>query len=324
MMEPSLDFPPVYRRMLSGGPARLRLSRSHFGLLLASGVTLAAILTIRNLAGTDQSVGLGIAAAVGATVAAMLTGAIAARWLGSGAATLAGMIYLGGVAAVPDAINGLFSATALTAIGSVALATVPGRLPVDSRRAVGLTFYFALGAAVIIAGPRDAGAVFTTCLVAVLISENMRELRFFFQPLGVAVLALATTAWWAARHAGLAISFNGNSTATVQRLAIWPEQWQTPVLVWMAISFCIVLASVALITGLRQGHMATPFWRFVGCWVVAPFGLAALGMLASPATTAMLWPPLAIIVASGAAACWGGRNRVFRGRLFQPKTRSNG
>jgi hypothetical protein len=312
MMEPSLDFPPVYRNMLSGGPARLRLSRRHLGLLLAGGVTLAAILAIRCLVESGETAGLGLATAVGATLAAVLTGAIAARWLGGGTATLAGLIYLVGVAMLPDVINSPFSAIALTAIGSFALAAVPGRLPVDARWGVGLTFYVALGAAVAVAGPRGAGAILVTCVAVVLVSQNARVLRFFLHPWGVAVFAFSTLAWWLAKHADTTISFNGDWTTTVERLTFRPERWLAPTLVWTAILFCIPFAVVALVMGLRQGHLSAPFWRYVGCWIVTPLGLAVLGILAPPVAVALLLPPLAIIAASGVAACWGGRHYFLR------------
>jgi hypothetical protein len=323
-MKPSLDFPPVYRRMLSGGPARLRLSRLHFGLLLTSGVAIAAILAVRCLAGADETAGLSVATALAATLAALLTGAIAARWLGSGTATLAGMVYLGGAALLSDAINGPFSVTALTAIGSCALATVPGRLPVDSRWVVGLVFYVALGTAVAIAGPGGASSILVTCVATVFVSQNMRALRFFLHPWGIAFLVLATAAWWTARHAGMTISFNGYSTSMIEKLAIRPGRWQAPVLVWMAMLSCILFAVVALIAGLRQGHLATPFWRFVGCWIVTPLCLATLEMLVPSTAMAIFLPPLAIIAASGAAACWVARHRVLRRRLLRPRTPIDG
>jgi len=51
--------------------------------------------------------------------------------------------------------------------------------------------------------------------------------------------------------------------------------------------------------GLRQGHYATPIWRFLACWVLGPLALVAVGTFRSPSQLGPLLPPLAVMSAAG-------------------------
>jgi hypothetical protein len=315
MIEPSLDFPPVYRHMLAGGPERLRLSRSGIALLLIGSLALATWLAIPGLLGASGFEGMAFSTLIGAVLTGWFTGGIAARWIGSGPATLAGLVYLSAVAARPNVIDGPWSAVAVAAVGLFALATVPGRLPVDSRRGVGLAFYVVLSVATMVAGPIGPSSILLIGAAMVLVSQNPRGLKLFVHPLGITILASSPLAWWLACQAGMPGVWNGEWVQPLAQFAFPSEHpWlgfaELPIVLWLWFPFAVV----ALIIGFRQGHMAAPFWRFIGCWIVAPTGLAIFGILAPPAAMDMLLPPLAIVVAMGIHACLLGGRRVWRAR----------
>ena len=88
---------------------------------------------------------------------------------------------------------------------------------------------------------------------------------------------------------------------------------------WLAVAALpwTPLAVLAAGIGLRQGHYATPVWRFFGCWVLGSLALAAVGAFRSPSQLGPLLPPLAVMGAAGLSGLlvWCRRSwRRFPGR----------
>ena len=222
--------------------------------------------------------------------------------MGRRLATLAGLLYLCSVYVLFGGGDGPGGTIATAAIGLFALANVPGRLEIDSRPAMGWAFYAALAAGLVVEGPVVPGAILLVGLAVVLVSQNLRGLAFFVTPLGMAILLLSPAAWWLARQMGLPGIWDGDLAAIAARVSFQPErlprvlaQTATAGLPWTP------FAAVAVVMGVRGGHLSTPFWRLVGCWTVAPLVLVPFGILDAPTAMAILLPPLAIVAAPGAA-----------------------
>lgn len=269
----SLDAPPVYRRFLAGGPEMLCLSPPGMGLIIALGV-LSAVASMA-LAGFRQP-GLGLSTGCAATIAALATAAIAARWLGGRAGVFSGCLYLLSgriLLGTGSTSSHWFAAMAVAAVGAVALGNVAGRLPTVCGRWPAVVFYGLVAAIFCFIGPMAAGGVVLTCVVFAVVGQSGRGLRFFADWLGLAVLA--------------AILMAAASTAWLlpgQYSPVWPRpQWTSGNVfsagAWsdLAAGFCNLLAVtipidllpwgplalVAIIVGVRQGHLTTPFGRFL-------------------------------------------------------------
>jgi hypothetical protein len=63
-----------------------------------------------------------------------------------------------------------------------------------------------------------------------------------------------------------------------------------------------LLAIIAVVIGFRQGHYATAFWQFVGCWLIVPILLATFGILQGHSTMAIAASPISMLAAVGLEA----------------------
>jgi hypothetical protein len=301
--------------MLAGGPRCLRLSTPHVGLLLAAGAALALVAWVSPRVETSVIDLPSLASIVWSTLTALALAVVAARWIGRSLATLAGLFYLSGVHVLLGGGDGPGATVATAAIGLFALANVPGRLKVDSRPAIGWAFFAVLAIGLVVEGPAGPVAILLACLAVALVSQNLRGLAFFVTPLGMAIVLLSPAAWWLMRQMGLPGIWDGDLASAVAAVSFQPERL-APVLVRTATAALpwTPFAAVAVMVGTREGHLSTPFWRLVGCWVVTPLSLVPFGILDAPAAMAMLAPPLAIVAAPGAAGVWGWCRRAWRRR----------
>jgi hypothetical protein len=136
-------------------------------------------------------------------------------------------------------------------------------------------------------------------LVFLLIGQDIRGLRFFASPTGVLILGLAIAAWWAAGGPVFPATYGGAAALLFVQLQAWQlPMWQLPVRMFPWTPF----VALGILVGLHQGHYATPFWRLIGCWTLAPLVLAAVGLLDERLATDLVLPPLAVV---GAVGSWG-------------------
>jgi len=292
------DSPPAFRRFLAGGPEALRLSPRAAVLVAVVGLVLivsGGLLSTYAVAAPKWQT---LAAAI---PAALLTAVLAARWLGSRFGAAAGMAQLttlgvlqpGGCGPQPMLACAAFSAAA----GAFSLANVPGRMPTVDGRRMGRAFYAAAVLTLFLAGPGAVAFLFAGCLAFSIISVDPRCVRFLANPLGIG-LVVPLIVWqivWPAAPApgGDAVAAVRSLPEVLGGLAVAGMPWTVPC-VWAAIA------------GLRQGHYATPVWRFFACWLVGPLVLVAAGTPCDSARLVLLLPPLAVTGAAGllAAAAW--------------------
>jgi len=294
-----LYSPPIFRRFLSGGPDRLRLSAAGAGGVLGAGITLAAV---RKATGAFGLADVPLGGLLAATLAALLLAALTARWLGNRLGTLAGLAYLStaqvllaDAAAAPGL---LLAATVTAAMGAFALANVAGRMPLRSDRWLHWAFYAAAGTSFVLAGPLGLVFILPGCVLFLITSSDARGGWFFVDPIGIAVFVLLVgvrlvvpDGWQGAYGQLAALSIAGSDPATSLPGSL--EAIAAGLLPWTP------LAAAAALVGLRQGHYATPLGRFLGCWVLGPLGVMALGGSCKPSQLAALTPPLALIAAVG-------------------------
>ena len=299
MPEPLLPFPPIYRRFLAGGPERLRLSLPAAVVVGGVGVMLWSVASVLPVVNAPSAT-----AAVAATLAAVLVAALTARWLGSRLGVLAGVLQLSSALLLLPVRWGvaemLFCSALVAAMGAFALGNVPGRLPLIDRRWTRCTFYAAAGVSFVLAGPVGPAFILAGCLLFLVVSSDARGLRFLADPLGIALLGLPVAirlvdpqglpAAWSPISclSGAALGPQMSLPELFGSLFVAALPWAPP-------------AVLALVVGLRQGHYATPVWRFFGCWGIGPLALMAAGPFRHGAYLAALLPPLAVI---GAVGIW--------------------
>jgi len=296
------NCPSVHRQLLTGGVHNLKLSLTSVSILIGcAAIVLFIELATTHVNGNDwattvSSVGMCI-------LTAFMIAAMATRWLGDRLGTLAGLLHMTGLHAVladlPPSYTILGAVTTI-AMAFFALANVQGRFPLASSKWTGWTFYLAIGVSFLLGGPEGAASVVSGCVLFILVNQDTKTLGFFVNGWGLATLALLIVAWWVAGQPAFPATWNGNWTSIICRSGQLSDV-ASPTLVTLCEMPILFLpwtpfAIVALSVGVAGGHYATPYWRFLGCWIV---GVYAAGLLTDrPLTTAIL-PPMAVIGAGG-------------------------
>jgi hypothetical protein len=311
-MEPSLDrrpdHRPIYWRFLLGGTQQLRLSRAAVTLLVIAGALLIPLGgLVTKLGGFDATL---LCRRPLPLLIALPLAALMARWLGGRLAMLAGLVYLSSMPslalAVPPAaaqspIETPFCLAMLAAMALFALANVPGRLPLVAHVWTPGAFYSAVGVSLWLGGPAGPLLILATCVLYVTVSLDSRAVRFLTDPRGIAVLVaciaidLGLAAWWPEARGQL---FRTPGVAPGLKLLL-PQVIGTLLLTGLPWT---PLAAMAVALGIRRGHYATGIWRLLGCWLVAPAGLAMIGVLGDPPRLAVLLVPLSVFGAAGLAS----------------------
>jgi hypothetical protein len=315
--EQPLHAPQIYTRFLAGGPSPLRLSLPDTMLVVVGGLILTGTAAAASTAWGVAGPGAWLPRAAAATLAAWVTAALAARWLGSRLGALAGLAQLTSVHVLlphrASAAEMLYCAAVAAAMGAFALANVPGRLPLVDERWTRWGFYAAAGTTYVLAGPVGPAFILAGCLLFLLLCADSRGARFFASPVGIAVFALLVAARLARPNEGLAGLFLTPSDMAGETLG--PAISLRELFRWLAVAGLpwTPLAVLAVAVGLRRGHYATPIWRFLGCWVLGPLALVAVGGFRDRAQLGPLFAPLAVTAAAGLGALVIRCRRKWRG-----------
>jgi hypothetical protein len=235
----------------------------------------------------------------------LLVAALAARWLGSRAGLLAGLVQmtaaslLPGPAALPDA---LFCLVFSVALGAFLVAQVPGSPPLADRPALRILFFVAAVIACMLAGPVSMALIFAVCVCYLALSQDRRGSQFLYDRVGLGIFGLVAVAWlitvrWVGwSSAGLVDWACFQTLAGRNGLGAAAPAWGMAAL---RLSVFAPLALPAICSGLRNGHYATPFWRFLACWSLGPLVLLTVGRFRFDLHIGALLPPLAIVSAVG-------------------------
>jgi 4-amino-4-deoxy-L-arabinose transferase-like glycosyltransferase len=300
--EHSLHTPPIYRRFLAGGAAALRLSLPASAVVIFLGLILPATAgNVAMLGGGDRPA-IWWPSVAAAALNAWLIAALAARWLGSRLGLLAGLALLTCVHVLllsrGSAAEMLYGTAVVVAMGAFALANVPGRLPVIDRWWIRVGFYAAAGVSFVSAGAIGPAFILAGCLLFLILSADTRGVRFFASPGGIAVFVLMAAIRLAQPEA---LHDVWAATSGMVGESLGPRVWLPAALGWLALAVLpwTPLVALAAVAGLREGHYATPIWRFFACWALGPLGLAAVGGFRDQWQLGPLLPPLAVMAAAG-------------------------
>ncbi len=307
------DFCPVHPRLLAGGAESLRLAPRGAALVAVAAGACAGTARLVGwwLAGAERGPPAHLLLETALAVAAALAlAALGARWLGGRAGSLAGLVLAGflyGIWPQPAVGDRLAQLTVLAAMGTFALANVPGRSPPADGRPWRLAFFACAGCGLWLVGPAAPLAVGAACVLYLVVSGDGKGGRFLVDPLGLLVLGCCAGGW-AAGRAGwwdpvvpadtLAplIGPRGHST-------LWTRLAQAGLwLGWATLPFSPLIVA-AVLGSVRDGHHASLFWRLVACWIAVPLVLAVV--LPSEANHLLSWalPPLAIVGGAGLQGC---------------------
>ena len=291
--EPSLDAPPVYRHFLAGDLASFVPRLGSLLVLLIVGVGLLGVGWLIFSPRDSVTIFAYLSNAAGALVCAVLLAVLVSRWLGSRLGMCVGYVWLGSIAMLGVQVAAWPAAMCSLTVGLFALANVPSRLASIEHRAMGWAFYGVAGLVLVLFGFAAAGTIFAIGILSLLVSQNVKSVRFFFNPVGVGIFITAIVGRW------LVVRFatEGHGLVSVDlglgQLPAW-----TPLAVVVA-SICLALVFVAVAVGFQHGHQATPFGRLVGCWLLGPLVLFALGTISINVALAAALPAGSVLAAVG-------------------------
>lgn len=296
----SLSWPPIYRRFLAGGEEQLRLARNSLALLLAYGAILWLATPLVCSARTASARPLWLWLVAVATLQAALVAALAARWLGNRAGLLAGLLQLTAGCLLPGAAalcDALFCLAFSIAMGAFMVAQVPGRVALAEGPALRWIFFLTAAIAGVVGGPASLTLLVAVCVCQWIAGQDRRGLRYFRDPIGLGIFGLVTVTWlvtagWAGRPGTGLVDWGFSAGPGCGTAATWGTAA-------MRLALFVPLALPAMWSGLRNGHYAIPFWRFLVCWSLGPLVLLPLGHFRVDVHFGALLPPLAITAAVG-------------------------
>jgi len=301
MSQAALHRPPVHRRLLAGDdPLRLRASALWpIGVLAVLGASVG-IWPVLMWAEDGWPLWL---TPVAAAALAVLASAASARWIGERRALIAGIVLavlpagagLAGGRAISQPGPTLLGLSVLLAVGSFALANIPGRRALIGGNRLRWAFHLALASTVALGGCGGTIPVLGPVLLVAAWRTDSRAFRWLAFPPGMAV-------------SGLAVLIGAGWTGPVDG-ASWSERLTELAVAGMP-WWPIALATIAV--GVARGHDATPFWQLIGTWLLLVAALLTLGLLPLGGAT-IIHPPLAMISAAGLHAVantgWRAVNR---------------
>ena len=254
---------------------------------------------------------------VTACFTAWMIGALAARWFGNRVGLIAGlmqtsMYYVLQLARLAECDTHLFTAVC-GAMCSFAVANVDSPQGRSTARWPAWAFYLATGLAFMIKGPLGPVFILSACLLFLLVNQDLRGLRFFFNPIGLLILIACVAPYpllayakhppiWDAFLTHNFGRFRGELRGHKPLLYYF---YQVPLVLLPWFPFAVY----AVFRGLRQGWFVEPLWRFLVCWLTPGMLVLSASSFKSKHYTAPLMPALTIAAALGLLDYLHGRYR---------------
>jgi 4-amino-4-deoxy-L-arabinose transferase-like glycosyltransferase len=293
----AVSRPPHF---LAGPVDQLRLSWQAGLMTLVFGLSLLLV----SLAGRGEwPARLGLLLSASAT--ALPIALLAARWFGARIGMLAGMVQF----TVCDLLqlsglqvrDGHLMAAVTVAMCSFAAAN--GDSPRGRSEARWLRWAFGLsaGVALLLAGPLGPGVIFSTCALYLLINQDLRSMRFFVDPAGLAPIALCIVLYSQVALPSTILDVSLSRNQPIELLL----QGLLAMLPWLP------LLPLYLWRHRGQGVLVEPLWRLVACWLF--LGLPLLWLPISPLrSVAPLLPGVCIFLAVALVDLLQSRQRGHR------------
>ena len=275
------------------------------------------IATSMTLFGSEAEWVVRFPSVVSACLTALMIAAMGARWFGQRIGLIAGLVQLTSYYMLQLARLGECDIQLITAVCgamcSFALASVDSPHGRSTARWLPWTFYLGAGLAFLIKGPRGPGFIFAGCLLFLLINQDARGLRFFFNPLGLAIFALCLLPYPLvayARHppfwdAWLLHNFGRFKGDMGGHKPMFYYFYHLPLVLLPWFPF----VAWTLVRGLRQGLHVEPLWRFAVCWLTPGFTVLSLASFQSKHYLAPLLPAMSIAAAVGLVEYFHWRQR---------------
>jgi 4-amino-4-deoxy-L-arabinose transferase-like glycosyltransferase len=265
---------------------------------------IAASMTI---CGSQAEWAVRLPSALAAVATALMLAGLASRWFGDRVGLITGLMHLTTYCTLQLARLAecdIQLVTAVTAAMSCfALATVDSPHGRSRSRWLPAAFYAAAGLAFMAKGPIGTAFIFSSCLLFLAVNQDLRSLRFFLDPMGLALAALCVVAYPLAAYAAYPPILDHWMLHNFGRFQ-GAMGGQKPMLYYVYTVPLVLLpwfpfAALAALRGWREGALVDPLWRFFGCWIAPGMVLLSASGFKSKHYVAPLLPPLVIAAAVG-------------------------
>jgi 4-amino-4-deoxy-L-arabinose transferase-like glycosyltransferase len=244
-------------------------------------------------------------AVVSANITALAVALLAARWFGSRVGLLAGMIqftlyYTVKLSRLAEC-DTLLIAAVTSAMCCFAAANVEGPRPRSTARWLPWVFYLAAGLSFLAKGPIGPFIIFSGCGLFLLMNQDLRGLRFFASPLGLALFAWCVVPYpllayaahppildaWLLHNKG---RFEGTLSGQ-QPMLYYAYTLPMLLLPWFP------LLPLYLWRRRGEGVLVWPLWRFVLCWITPGLIVFSLSAFKKYHYLAPLLPGCSVLLA---------------------------
>lgn len=317
-MEPSLYSPFLYSGSGPNSIRRLRPSWVTAGWIVAAAGLVLIVREIGHVFELKIYPDMPLLALVVAAISGGAVALLASRWLGRRVGTIAGFVQVACgftiVAYDLQIIYQMATATVITlAILSLAMTNIPGRIRPVENRSLGRLFFLAAGLSYCLIGTLGPVCLILIGMLALLVSDTPRRIRYFADPIGWMILVAVFGLWWLC--AGIA-------PINAAHHWCWPLTSETIATGWTLTSAFEAILAAAMpwtpfalfaipLTIYRRGYR-TPFWRLTVIWFTVPLLLVAIGLFHTAPVIGLLLPPVSIATAVALSKIYILCRRVYR------------
>lgn len=289
---PSLQRPPIYRRMLAASDP-LHVTRTTLLVAMVASFVAAVIGQAWFLYHYEEQQLdlLGVAVRTGFIFAnSLVLGRFVSRWLGSWTGTAAALAFCSTFSVVLG-ISGNLQTLCLTGLMyCFARLAVPGRAMLDESVTTRRVCRLLLAFLIVGYGYSSGLVVLGTWFLYSLISQNLRLFtrRFRSADLVLVGVAVGISIWLG----GPMIDWDDSylrQLASTRPLSV--GHFAILLLPWWPLLIGVIFITV------RYGHYATPLFQLVAAWLLTTIFAVLLGILPRELGLILLTPPLAFAVA---------------------------
>lgn len=242
-----------------------------------------------------------------ANLTALMIAGLAARWFGNRLGAIAGLMqfttyYVLQLARLGECDIQLVAAVT-GAMCCFALANVDGPRGRSTARWLPWAFYLATGLAFLIKGPIGPGFIIAGCLLFLLVSQDVKGLRFFCSPIGLAILLACIVPYCLMAYATFPEILDGWRKHNLGRFHGEFKQNKPSLFYLYSVPLILLpwfpLVAWTVVSSMRQGRFVEPLWRFAACWIAPGMTVLCLSRFKTSHYPAPLMPMLTIAAALG-------------------------
>ena len=320
----------TYHEVVFAEPAKEMLATGDFIVPKIAGIpfydkppaTAWTIAAAMRLFGSESEWVVRLPSVVAALASAVILAFLATRWFGRTVGVLAGLIQLTTMhtlmqarLAEADTLMAAGVAGALAIFASVHLEGPSGRL--RSRWAPWL-FYALLGWCVLAKGLIGVSFVAGACGLWLVVTRDLRVLRFLLSPIGIAIFIGMTLPWLLAADAKCPGFIDAQIHHHFGRFSGGMDRNAPPLSYFYFVPLLMLpwtpLVVIGAVRVARTGAWQDRRWWFLACWFVPGMALLSWSVFKSKHYTIPLLPPLAVLAAVGAV-----EHLRWRYSLAQPR-----